>query len=166
MCDVLLPPGVNPTAVKYIYIISYIKVQSTYCLRCNVTFTQFCIWTEVSSKNIKFYYWSRVLLNTFGMMQFSCFVLCYMLNCFFAISSDLAEKTRCRNISSASTRTSHSKQPMLNYFVGLRSYLTANVTIEWLYGNQDGPYTKSIIFAPLFKARFPLLTPVTNLHHF
>jgi hypothetical protein len=23
MCDVLLPPGVNPTAVKYIYIISY-----------------------------------------------------------------------------------------------------------------------------------------------
>jgi hypothetical protein len=23
MCDVLLPPGVNPTAVKYIYHISY-----------------------------------------------------------------------------------------------------------------------------------------------
>jgi hypothetical protein len=25
MCDVLLPPGVNPTAVKYMYIISYIS---------------------------------------------------------------------------------------------------------------------------------------------
>jgi hypothetical protein len=30
MCDVLLPPGVNPTAVKYIYhIISYKRVMYT-----------------------------------------------------------------------------------------------------------------------------------------
>jgi hypothetical protein len=31
MCDVLLPPGVNPTAVKYIYI-SYHKIQGIYWL--------------------------------------------------------------------------------------------------------------------------------------
>jgi hypothetical protein len=32
MCDVLLPPGVNPTAVKYIYnIISYINISSRPC---------------------------------------------------------------------------------------------------------------------------------------
>ena len=29
MCDVLLSPGVNPTAVKYVYIILYINMELT-----------------------------------------------------------------------------------------------------------------------------------------
>jgi hypothetical protein len=33
MCDVLLPPGVNPTAVKYEYISYHIRKEEEFCIR-------------------------------------------------------------------------------------------------------------------------------------
>jgi hypothetical protein len=57
MCDVLLPPGVNPTAVKYIYIYIYMYILYQYMLSA---FENLVMWKLFGPKKIGCNMWLDV----------------------------------------------------------------------------------------------------------